>query len=693
MSNGDKSAAPSDHGRNGWRLLSHLAARAFLFISVSLLGVLALWRLLAMILRSNRGLDVTDEGLYLLAADPPNGGAAWGFPFGWHTSPLFRFVDYDISAFRTLGAVVLVLCSGLLGWASVAVAMQHGIGENIGGARRRVLLASGVTAGAIGCLLYYASMLRTPSYNWVNLVGITIGASGYLLIIERVRSCNRSCNRFYRDPVLLGLSAVGAFGLFYTIPAKPSSAPLLLVAGFLLWATFLSLNRALQLTAGIVLFLLLWISAARLVGVWPVEFIDVFGRGLRAPTPSPSQTTGRALWNVAQIPLDLIRVTIGSIGLRAGRPGEILIAAAACAGCAILVGLLQSHGVRKEVRLVAKAAVVIALFACAGRLLSAGISFLGARSVRSWGFEPLTVAGLILLLALLITTVDPPRAVKGKADADDELHPRGVLVKRLVLALFLASLPFVFAFGTANGLIYQASVAAGVLAIGMVAVIVGGVSSAPRRPYLSVIVVLLLAGYVSVTLLQGYHRPYGIAPLEDQRISFGVGPEGHRLLLDEDLSAVLSSLAAQATENGWAAGTPMVGLELIWSTTVPYVLGARVPDSLMLTLFGFPASVSIAQYNLSNSTSEFPWNRAWILTTAGGRDGDVRLVADALGRASGRAFPADYECVARSATIELWKPSAPMSSAADRRDIADSDCPEPLPSESAYSARAGWQPS
>jgi hypothetical protein len=78
-------------------------------------GTFFIWIIVKQLLASDRGLDLTDEGLYLLDANPPSNTAAWGFPWGWHTGPFFQIVNYNISSFRTLGGVLLVLLSGYLG--------------------------------------------------------------------------------------------------------------------------------------------------------------------------------------------------------------------------------------------------------------------------------------------------------------------------------------------------------------------------------------------------------------------------------------------------------------------------------------------------------------------------------------------------------------------------------------------------
>ena len=152
-----------------------ISLRRLSFTSIASVAVLVvLWWLLNRVLASSRGLDLSDEGLYLLAADPPSPSASWGFPSGWHTHPLFALVGYDIASFRTLGAVVLFVAFAWLGWASVRVVTAA---RELTTTQRQFLLFTGVLVGGLGSLFYYAPMLRTPSYNWLNLVGIAISAA------------------------------------------------------------------------------------------------------------------------------------------------------------------------------------------------------------------------------------------------------------------------------------------------------------------------------------------------------------------------------------------------------------------------------------------------------------------------------------------------------------------------------------
>ena len=89
-----------------------LAVTAGVFAGVSI----ALWWLIAWVFSTDRGIGFRDEGLYLLAADPPSPTARWVTPFGWHTAPFFDLVGHDVARLRTFSIWVLVLTGALLGW-------------------------------------------------------------------------------------------------------------------------------------------------------------------------------------------------------------------------------------------------------------------------------------------------------------------------------------------------------------------------------------------------------------------------------------------------------------------------------------------------------------------------------------------------------------------------------------------------
>lgn len=68
------------------RALNFSHHRAITVLAASV-AVVAGWPLLAALISSNQGLDLTDEGLILASADSST-YAFWGTPYGWFTRPL-----------------------------------------------------------------------------------------------------------------------------------------------------------------------------------------------------------------------------------------------------------------------------------------------------------------------------------------------------------------------------------------------------------------------------------------------------------------------------------------------------------------------------------------------------------------------------------------------------------------------------
>ena len=409
-------------------------------------GVALLWVALAAILATDRGLDLTDEGLYLLSADAPSRSAAWLFPWGWHTGPLFSLVGYDIAAFRTLGAVILVLAGGCLGWVAVRAAVAFGAGsEAVGDARPvdgqaahggYVLPAIGSIVGALGTLLYYASLLRTPNYNWLNLAGILIAAAGLMELSRRSRASGGSMNRGS-----FAAAAVSALGVFLTIPAKPDSAAFLMVArGGLLLAT-VGWRAALRLSAPLPPWWLR-LAVALVVGAWPLDFPGVFVRAVETPTLAAEQSVVGALRDVLGMPAVIVGVFAE---LRTGAVAAIGIGFAALAAAIARragAGSVNTTGDgRRRLRAILvvfglSAVVVAALVIVAvpvpivGWLARSGAVAPGGAASRTL-FAPLVLAGLFI--------------VGGAVAAGIALAGRRIASRRvLALVLFLAVLPFFF---------------------------------------------------------------------------------------------------------------------------------------------------------------------------------------------------------------------------------------------------------
>jgi hypothetical protein len=76
--------------------------RTFLFIASTLL----IYPISKIIFKTNKGLDFTDEGIFLLAASVKDKSESLLFPWGWHTSIIYQLANENVSNFRALGATI-----------------------------------------------------------------------------------------------------------------------------------------------------------------------------------------------------------------------------------------------------------------------------------------------------------------------------------------------------------------------------------------------------------------------------------------------------------------------------------------------------------------------------------------------------------------------------------------------------------
>jgi hypothetical protein len=674
-------------------------------------GLLGLWVLLEALLASDRGLDLTDEGLYLLAADPPSRVAAWGTPWGWHTSPLLRLVSGDVANFRTLGAVLLVAAS-----AALAVAVASGrwrMPDHTAEVATRLESTLAGVAGGLGGYLYYAGMLRTPSYNWVVIIGTVIAATGTLLNLPPSR---------HRMP-RFGL-ALTAFGLFVTIPAKPTSSILFgLALGLLIWRR-VGLQQAVRHVLTLSIATSAFIILAVALRVWPSTFYEVFLTALAMPTPSDGQTLLGGVLGYLRLPDTIVRMAPGAVlavaivlvALRVPAATLSVRSRLAWAGGATLLigflwvalraltiavyeertGLLDAliqgralfpleHYLTRAFRLwlTVASVVLVSLAAFAGGirqrrwsllLLLVGMAafeaeihqsvLLGGEGKVRFVLHGTTTAMLMLISLGLLALVESGRSTDGSTE-----HRRlagGVIG----VVGFLTAVAFSTSFGSGHGPYRQTALAAVLLVSAALIATMSVGKSEHRRLPLALIVSTLLVLSASITA-DNWAKPYRTAPILENTVAMQVGPRLVQLRLDPTTADVLRGLLRSAEESGWRAGAPLLSVVDPWHSTLPYVLGARVPDSLMLTLGG---KGQLLDWNLERlDRSEF--QAAWLLVskpggpdpTSGGRQGDrdtpEAAVAKVVAR-SGTTFPDDYVLVHSvpeavkdpNLRVELWRP-------------------------------------
>lgn len=725
-----------------WRLLVRAGAVA--------LGIGALWRSLFWVLAADRGLDLTDEGLYLLAARPPSIDAAWGTPFGWHTAPLFRMVGYDVAAFRTLGALLLVSAAGFLGVAAVRLGQDlRGSGaDGAHGSGRLLERLLGGVMGGMGGLLYYGGLIRTPSYNWVTVLGATIAAVGliHLVLAERchlglgqggvsVSARDRGGDGAWRRT--LGILLAG-FGTFFTVPAKPTTPIFFAVlAGLVLWKVS-GARSAMRTVISIAGVAMLLAAGAIAGGLWSTDVIGIFLRAVATPPLIDRQGLVGASVTFLRFPFDVVRdgrvfialvvlVTVVMLTARSEqrppfliwlhRPwrtvGVVVAGALGYLGVreALGLGLRYVHSLRVDgwsgLVMANRGEIPLVDYVAFGErmLLIAALPFIGfaggilivtsrrSRMVTLIGVIAVILGGGRELAQLVLGEAATVQYVRARLTADAAVVLIGVVLASLLVrpkaprtrsswrtvqqegplavgALFL--LAVATGFGSGHGLMQQASLAAGIVIAALILAATAQPDRAARFVSFAIVISFLLPTSI-LHLISNRQSPYRMEPIVQQAVLTEVGQDGAALRLDIAMAAMLSDMVAGAEESGWLPGTPVLGVSSPWASTLPWHLGSRAPNTLMLTLGSYGSrSDALFDANLATSMND-DLRGAWIIVN--GETHERRdeswdwAVRSAL--AAGRVFPDDYmqvfftgasdqtEWITGSGDVELWRPQLP----------------------------------
>ena len=681
----------------------------------------ALWWFLHAVLAFDQGLDLTDEGLYLLAASHGPRSAGWMAPFGWVTSPLYRVAGGNLVVFRGLGGTILVGLAAGLAVASARTARRD---------TSNILEGSVIFAlGAIGGLLLYAGLLRTPSHYWPHTSGVLIILIALARALRTSQIHSMAVNTF-----LL------AFGLQLVLASR---WPVALVAVFVAlvcqavthnWrsaAKFAALSGA--STAVIVVCL-------RALELIPPAPLSVFRRTMTGPALEQSYTYVGAVYAYLRLPVTawetapqlayavgfVCAVELAGMGRIFRRPGPrwrragnlwAFVAVTFVAGVAFIallyfspvladwLGVMQS---RAETSLLGYLAWAMSAWGAVvglpvGALLLVQLSTRRRRAALAVALSLWSLVQFRLWESTMFGGVGGPQQINPRlvnallamliaalflAASERNVVPRRLFDRHsAVLLLSLGVLGLSIPAGTDQNL-YRMLATASALIVAATVAVISSVTDHRQR-------LLMLSGNLAVFALiavavvsDSREHPFRFEAVSEQNQELCYGTNAHCVLVSQFRSQELSQLLRAADAQGWTAGTPLFAVATPWAATLTWLLEADVPESLMFTLGTLPGEEAHRQadavflYNLRRIPAE-DWRDGWILITSESPPGDARQVdrwnmdrESSLRRAKwaadfvGMSFPEDYHRVwassdseavhyGRRIGVELWAPRDP----------------------------------
>lgn len=599
--------------------MKHLAAAGAGLVLAALL--------VSRLIQVDRGIDLTDEMMYLLAASAGPTEFIHSM-WGWHTAPLLTVAQGDVATFRSLGVLILALAAvvGALAARATVGGASTSLQPKWQSYVETLLLAIGATFWSS---LFYVGMLRSPGHNWVAVVGLTVAGAGLIVIFSP-----RSNGLGWVGPLFL------VAGCAFAFPARPLSVIPVAVAVLArvgqLWREGHG-QQLLNRTAGSAIG---FAASALAVGVWPLSIVNDFVRAADTPALVEGSTILGALLNYSTFPIVWAR-SGAFMALANPAIGLLMLALFVTALGMRWSGIGRRGAVRPAARFALAAAPTLAI-------MSAGLAFslrpslggLGSAS-RAWG----TIAvGSVVLAGALSALFGSSASWK----------------KPLQIGLLFVALAAATGIGTAGNLIGISANAIGLVGLALLVIARGNVETRTEQVLISAVWSVAGAVLAIALLSASTAQPYRMEEFsqQNQKVSVLSGS----LYVDGMTAARLEELRELSDQSGFMPGDRLITVTLPWSSFAPIAIDAARMPSLMPTVFGYSGTAAMAEFNLSLLNRG--WPDAWVIIDSA-RDSEsyqergqqVRAVEKMIELATGREFPADYTCVAAGEHYQFWFPA------------------------------------
>jgi hypothetical protein len=574
------------------------------------------------ILQIRKGLDLSDESFYIISADPSDSYDSWGWPFGWITSVVYRISDFDIVQFRASGILILIITAYYFSWNASQV-----IFSNV--KKNNKLFTESIILTTIGCtssLLIYTGFIRTPGYNWLNLVSILFSLGIFMRITFNHVKPNLKANLF-----LLSL------GLFVSFHAKPTTPIFLLSVFSIIW--YKRSNRC-ELVGYLILvfFSLIFLASLSVaLKIWPIDFAPKFYEILTKPTLTWRGTLPFAALQILILPGYAFYFLIKNLNFQA-----LMVIALSSVFLTIVKNRHKDARFLKVATILAMSIFVFSFVGVQIKINSIDINYV---NMLDRAYLPLVLLCLWIVIAVLN---------RNNLKFNDAFTTEFTQLNLLLLVALLA-----FGFGSTTALLGKMSGAS----IFIVFLIYNTLKNLHLKAYEDFFVsfwfISMIISLCTITYFSSLSLPYRINTFSQQKEVCVVDDKKINILLDLESCSELKNISATLSENSFSENSYLLNMSNPWRPGLNLLLGLKLPPGILLTIPDYKNSNEVLKDNLIkvNNISSVTNNWLMLPSPKNGANLEYSGLIMLLEEITGKAFKDSFDLVFTNSTIEIWKPS------------------------------------
>mgnify|MGYP000275867086 CR=1 FL=1 len=128
------------------------------------------------------GIDISDESFYLSLISNPSLYKTTISQFGFVYNPLFLILNGNIFLLRTVNFLIIFFLSWILSYQFLLLVFRNYKKNKL--KIYLLLFSNGFASSGLACL-FLLKWIPTPSYNYLNFIGVLIFSIGIILILQK----------------------------------------------------------------------------------------------------------------------------------------------------------------------------------------------------------------------------------------------------------------------------------------------------------------------------------------------------------------------------------------------------------------------------------------------------------------------------------------------------------------------------